>query len=390
MPAPAGLLGPAPDASMFRIVDVLRRGVPMTRTELIAATGLGRRVVQQRLAQLHESGVVREAPRDPSSVGRPPAEVVFAPDAGRILVAHIRADRVRVGICDLDARLLDDRDVAVAYHDGPDAVLAAVEAAWDDLVSADGRRVHGVSLGVLGPVDQRTGETIELRDPVGWAGYGVRRRLGQRFAAPAWVDNEVNMLAIGEHRARGARPDHHLVFLNVDEGIGAGIIADGRVLRGETGVAGELGHIRVSDDPRLRCWCGGIGCLVEVASVRAVLRDAADLIPDGPTLASVLDAARAGDARALRLFEAAGSATGRALAAAVAVVNPSDVVIGGAMAAARDLILRPLADALDGAAFSPGLRSLTLSLREDDGRLGLIGAAVTAVDGLFSAPARRG
>ena len=99
----------------------------------------------------------------------------------------------------------------------------------------------------------------------GWDGYPIRERFAERYSAPVWVDNDVNALALGEWRA-GVAVDHDdVVVIKVGTGIGAGIIAEGRMHRGAQGSAGDVGHIQVVDDGAIVCRCGNVGCLEALA-----------------------------------------------------------------------------------------------------------------------------
>ena len=113
----------------------------------------------------------------------------------------------------------------------------------------------------------------------GWNGFDVRTPFEERFNAPVWVDNDVNLLALGE-RARRRDSLADLIYCKIGSGIGAGLLSEGRIHRGANGAAGDIGHVRVldSDAP---CRCGKIGCLEAVASGWALVRDAEQAIKDG-------------------------------------------------------------------------------------------------------------
>ena len=106
----------------------------------------------------------------------------------------------------------------------------------------------------------------------GWDGYPIRERFAARYGAPVWVDNDVNLLAMGEWRSGIAAGHDNVVVIKVGTGIGAGIISDGRLHRGAQGSAGDVGHIQVSDDPSVVCRCGNIGCLEAYAGGAALGR----------------------------------------------------------------------------------------------------------------------
>ena len=147
-------------------------------------------------------------------------------------------------------------------------------AAADDAAPVPGR-LWGIGIGVPGPVEFATGRPISPPIMPGWDGYPIRERFADRYGAPVWVDNDVNVLALGEWRSGVAAGHDNVVVVKIGTGIGAGIISDGRLHRGAQGSAGDVGHIQVVDDPAVVCRCGNIGCLEALAGGAALGRAAA-------------------------------------------------------------------------------------------------------------------
>ena len=116
-----------------------------------------------------------------------------------------------------------------------------------------------------GPVEFATGRPISPPIMPGWDGYPIRERFAARHGAPVWVDNDVNVLALGEWRSGVAAGHDDVVVVKIGTGIGAGIISGGRLHRGAQGSAGDVGHIQVTDDPAVICRCGNVGCLEALA-----------------------------------------------------------------------------------------------------------------------------
>lgn len=382
--------------SLFAVLDLLRIEPILTRPELIERTGLGRKVVAQRVEDLIRAGLVTEAAIAPSKGGRPASQVAFKADAGVVLVAELGSTAMTVGIADLAGRLIAEVEDPTIYILGPEVVLGRVEELWDALLGDHDHElseVMAIGIGVLGPVEPAAGVTMDLRVPSGWAMYPVRERLSDRYKAPTWVENEVNLMAVGERHTRAAGSADDLVFLKVDAGIGAGLLSGGRLVRGKSGVAGELGHVRVTHDPDVQCWCGNVGCLAEVASARAAARaverargieQMRELQHNDDRLIALFAAARMGDDDAVRLLVKAGEALGLALAGLVNVFDPLIVVIGGAMTGAGEHLLAPMRRALNDAAFPAAAKGLEVAVARREDHVGLVGAAVVAVDGLLS------
>jgi predicted NBD/HSP70 family sugar kinase len=225
----------------------------------------------------------------------------------------------------------------------------------------------------------------------GWNGFDVKRRFEQRFGAPVWVDNDVNLLALSE---RARRRGHHadLIYIKVGSGIGAGLLSHGRLHRGANGAAGDIGHVRVPGSDAL-CRCGKIGCLEAVAGGWALVRDAEARLADGaggrlaqsdqltPEVISI--AAEDGDALAISLIQASAHVVGESIATLVNVFNPGVIVIGGAVAAAGELYLAEVRQRVYELSLPLATRDLTITQSVNDKREPLRGGAELAREQLF-------
>ncbi|MGA6168390.1 ROK family protein [Amycolatopsis magusensis] len=393
-------------ASYGKLLRLVRSGQAQTRPALSEWTGLGRTAVTQRITTLLNAGLLEEGDLNPSTGGRQARTLRFRKDAGRILTAELGATSFTAGITDLAGTVL-----AVAHCDcdiaaGPEIVLEEVESQLDKLWAEHGEEslgIWGVGLGLPGPVEFATGRPSEPPIMPGWNNYPVRDRLGARYRAPVWVDNEVNLLCLGELRDPAARGHEHggdLLYVKIGTGIGAGISNGGSLHRGAQGCAGDIGHAAVADEGpagEVVCRCGKTGCLEALAGGSALARDGEELARTGQsetlarvlaetgriTAADVTAAARSGDHQAVRLLVAAGKRIGSMLATMVNFYNPSTILLGGKIAGAGDLFLATIRETIY-------RRSLPLSTRElriDKARLGeeggLIGAAHMVLDELF-------
>src|SRR5690349_7604968 len=395
---------PLPDETLDALVTVLdevRLGHSHSRSEVADRTGLSRAIVAARLTELLDRGLVVEGEPGPSTRGRPPRRRAFRGDAGHVLVADLGASSIDVAVTTLDGRILGHMDEPADVGAGPDVALARVEALFAQLRSA-GRdlpgRLWGIGIGVPGPVEFRTGRPISPPIMPGWDGYPVRERLADRFDAPVWVDNDVNVLALGEWRSGVATGHDNVVVVKIGTGIGAGIIAEGRLHRGAQGAAGDVGHIQVADDPDILCRCGNTGCLEALAGGAALARDGEAAARDGrsPRLADALDArgsvtaedvARAasfGDPVALELLQAAGGRVGAMLAGVVNFFNPSLVVVGGGVAQSGDALLTAIRETVYRRSLPLATRELLIRRSSLGGLAGVLGGSAMVVDQLFA------
>ena len=232
----------------------------------------------------------------------------------------------------------------------------------------------------------------------GWDGYPIRERFAARYDAPVWVDNDVNLLALGEWRSGVAAGHDNVVVVKVGTGIGAGIISDGHLHRGAQGSAGDVGHIQVVDDPLVVCRCGNIGCLEALAGGASLGRAGASAAADGrsPRLQLALDqhgtvtaqdvarAASFGDPVAVALLQGAGRRIGSMLASVVNFFNPSLIVIGGGVANSPDQFLASIRETVYRRSLPLATRDLLIQRSSLGGLAGVIGASSMVVDQLFS------
>jgi glucokinase-like ROK family protein len=396
--------GPLPDEALDALVivlDEIRLGRALSRSELVERTGLGRAIVAQRVGELIERGLVGEGDTGPSTGGRPPRRLAFRADAGHLLVADLGATSIDVAVTTLDGRILGHHDEPARIEAGPEPCLARVDALFDLLLRTTQDlpgRLWGIGIAVPGPVEFETGRPISPPIMPGWDGYPIRERFGLRYQAPVWVDNDVNVLALGEWRSGVAAGHDNVVVVKVGTGIGAGIISDGRLHRGAQGSAGDVGHIQVVDDPSVVCRCGNIGCLEALAGGEALGRAGGDAARDGRsarlqvaldqrgtvTAEDVARAASFGDPVAVAMLQAAGRRVGSMLASVVNFFNPSLIVIGGGVANSPDQFLAAIRETVYRRSLPLATRELLVQHSSLGGLAGVIGASAMVVDQLFA------
>ena len=238
--------------SLVAVLNAVRSDRARTRPELARLLGLGRNVVTQRVAQLLQAGLVAEGVLGPSTGGRAPRKLRFRAEAGWILVAELGAASIAVAICDLHGQVIAVREEPADVTAGPEPVLEQVAALFDVVLAEQGQQgepvqVWGIGVGLPGPVEFATGRPIAPPIMPGWDGYDVRGYLAERFNAPTWVDNDVNVLALGELRGGLAQGQRDVVYVKIGTGIGAGLVSGGRLHRGAQGCAGDIGHISIYD-----------------------------------------------------------------------------------------------------------------------------------------------
>lgn len=363
------------------LLDLVRSGRASTRSDLRRLTGLSRTAVTARVTALVSSGLLLPGDELASTGGRPPESLVLNPGAGVVLAVAVGRSRSQVGVFDLRGEeLAADSEDHVAGT-GPDELMPKIVARATEQLRGHAAPLLAVGLSVPGTVDEVRGACVDSPVIPGWDGV----ELGPYFApltdAPLVMGNDADVLAQSELLARGAVL-RDAVVLKASTGLGLGIIADGRLLKGHVGAAGEIGHTRSAYAAGLTCRCGATGCLEAAAGGWALVQRL-----DRPGVEHVRDlvaAALTGDAEARGLLRESGRAVGEVLAVVVNVVNPQAIVIGGDMAAAFDIVAGGVREAVYAQSTSLSTRDLQFLPAAHGDRAGLVGCAALALDHVLS------
>jgi predicted NBD/HSP70 family sugar kinase len=377
---------PGGTASAGLVLALVRSGQAVTRSELIQATGLSRPTLAGRLDALLRSGYLIEAGTG-ATKGRPAGRFQLNDSAGVALAADLGATNARLAVVDLAGAALAERAVHLSISDGPEIVLPRVLGILHELLTECGKddaAVLGTGMGVPGPVDFSSGRPVRPPIMPGWDDFDIRAWFASRLSAPVFIDNDVTVMARGEHRRGGAQDEQDVVFVKAGTGIGAGLILGGTVYRGDRGAAGDLGHVRIQAADGVLCRCGNDGCLEAVAGGPAL---AARLSASGLPAASTRDVARLvaqGVPEAIQATREAGRHIGEALATVVNLVNPQVIVIGGDLAATHDHLLAGIREEIYRRSTALATERLRITESRLGARAGIEGCAVLALDELLS------
>jgi len=384
------------------VLDSIRSEAGITQPVLTDRVGLGRSVVAQRVGELEAAGLVEPAGLGPSTGGRAPRRLRLRADAGFVLGIDIATNELLVCLADLAGNLLGTRHEQSDVSDGPEAIISAVERMGDALLDEAGARdnLWAVGVGMPGPVAFDDGVASAMPTMPDWDRFPTRARLAARWKAPVWMDNRVNLSALGERRVNPvAAASRHTIYLGGGESIGAAVVVDGRIYRGSHGLAGEIGHVPVPGAGDAPCRCGNVGCLDAVAGRAALVRDGRLLAETGqsPALASVLAAtgtirpvditmaADKGDQAARALLHRSALLLGASLSTLVSVFNPDLVVLGGGMARASAHLIAAIRESIYRRALPAATKDLRIEPSAVDMEIaGVIGAVQFAVDGIFA------
>jgi len=347
----------------------------------VEVTGLARSTVSQRVDVLISEGYIIEAGEARSTGGRPPTTLAFNPGRAVVLAADIGATHSRFAVCDLNSEPIAETTVDLSVSEGPDALLGVAEASFDSLLEESGHAepaIAGIGIGVPGPVDFTAGRAVHPPIMFGWHDYPIRERFSERYGVTTLVDNDVNIMALGEYWSIGRSVDD-LLFVKVGTGIGSGLILGGHLHRGARGAAGDIGHIQAGSTDVV-CRCGNIGCLEASAGGGALADQLAALGYDTANSRDVVGLVATGNADAVHLLRQAGRLIGEALSSVVNLLNPELVVIGGDLARPGQTLVAAIREVV----YKRSLPLSTADLRIQESRLedraGVIGAAALVLD----------
>ncbi|WP_030436831.1 ROK family transcriptional regulator [Actinoplanes subtropicus] len=316
----------------------LRTDAPCSRADIAAATGLNKATVSSLVTDLIERRLVREVGMTENRIGRPAMMLVLDGSPYAAIGLEVNADYLTAVVLDLAGeRLLSWRRSFTGAASSPGQAIASLAALAKRVlakVTREERRVLGLTVGVPGLVD--ADGVVELAPNLGWREVDLRKSLLTALNQPSYpllVENDANLAVLAEQRFGGQGATADLVYLAGGAGIGAGIICDGRLLRGGRGFAGEFGHLPIDPAGPL-CGCGRRGCLEAMAGLGALIRRA---LPEttaspsefGPHVDEIHQLAKAGDPRVLEALAATGRYLGQGIAILANLLNPECVALGG-------------------------------------------------------------
>jgi glucokinase-like ROK family protein len=396
------LSGRADSPLQARLLSLLRDDGPTSRVGLADRLSVSRTTVAAEVTRLSELGLVQEAGPAESRGGRRSTLVELAPDL-RFVGISIGATGLAVGVTDGRLTVLASRSLPCDIRQGPEPVLAvATEEAERLLAEVGADRPTGAGVGVPGPVDFHRGVSVSPPIMPGWDGYPVRDAVSQQLGCPVVLDNDVNLLALGEQHAGVARTAVDFLFVKIGTGIGCGIVVDGELYRGVDGCAGDIGHIQVEESGPT-CACGNLGCLEAFAGGAALARDATAAARSGrsPVLAELMEergeltaadiavAVSRGDARAVQLIRDSGHRVGQVLSSLVSFFNPGLIVVGGRVTGLGPALLAEIRGVTYRRSLPLATGNLPIVMSELGDQGGVIGAARLISSEIY-APARGG
>ncbi|MEV0970233.1 ROK family transcriptional regulator [Microtetraspora glauca] len=379
------------------LLRLLREG-GRSRAELGDVVDLSRSKLNVELDRLIELGLAEPDGLAESRGGRRSGKVRLSRQT-RFAGIDIGATSVDVAVTDGELEVLGHLSEPCDIREGPAVVLDQAIALLGKLREQGlFTQLHGAGIGVPGPVSFPEGVPVVPPIMPGWDRYPVREAVSEELGCPAMVDNDVNIMALGELHAGLARQVGDFLLVKIGTGVGCGIVVDGKIYRGVSGSAGDIGHIRVDDDGPI-CACGNSGCLEAYFGGAALARQATAVARSGgsPYLAERLAAAGAltaedvaaaaaqGDAAAIQIIRDGGRRVGQVLASLVSFFNPGLVIIAGGVARLGHVLLAEIRSVVYRRSLPLATGNLPIVLSELGDAAGIVGATRLISDHVYSA-----
>jgi predicted NBD/HSP70 family sugar kinase len=370
----------------------------ISRAEIARRADLSRSTVSELVGFLLSTGLISEAGVGASRGGRRPINLEFQDDAAGIIGLDIGATHLTAVLTDLRGRVLAAEYREWPVRTDPEGTRAlAIELITACLAKRPdvSRALLGIGIAVPSPVDPRHPERLSPLVLPDWGGRNGFEVIRTRFRVPLFIDNDANLGALAEQWWGAGRGVPDFAYIKVATGVGSGHVIEGRVRRGATGVAGEIGHVAI--DPRgASCACGNRGCLVTFVGSTALVERTRTLLPDFPasslaavplTIEAIEAAAIADDPLAVQVVSEAAEYLGIAIAGMLNLMNPGAVIIGGGLSRVGHRLLAPLREVVLRRTFVSAVAASEIK-HSELGPLGVaVGAATLVLEAALADPA---
>jgi glucokinase-like ROK family protein len=344
------------------IINLIRSSPGIHRAELSRASGLSMPSVMRITDEFIRKGLVRDLGKGESSGGKPPNLLEFIPDCRYAAGIDVGTTNISAILMDLSARIVRKHIIPTDVKEGPGKVIGRVLETMGRVLDNSGverKKILGIGIGMPGLIDPKRG-TVRFSPDFGWEDADVAGPVEKRFGLPVIIDNVTRSMAMAERWFGAGRDVDNFMCINLGYGIGAAVVIDGELYKGNSGSSGEFGHITMERNGP-RCSCGNRGCLEALSSGNAIAErakeiaaaDAASLMlklaggdRDAVDARVVFDAARSGDPAALKIAGEAMDYLGTAIAGIINFLDPKVIILEGGVTKAGDVLSRGVSEAI--------------------------------------------
>lgn len=304
----------------------------------------------------------------------------------------IGGTNIKIALVDAEGKIIYSNTTPTRAEMGYEAGVNNIKQAIKDLMqdaNQTTKTIESIGFGLPGQIDYKNGIVKNLPNIPGWVDIPLAKIIEEEFSIETKLDNDVRCAALGELYFGAGKGCENLVCITVGTGIGSGIVLNGKLVRGATNAAGEIGHIKMTMGEGPLCGCGDYGCFEAYASGPAIVTMAKEYISGGKsakykemaadgiiTPYIVAQAAMQGDAVSIQIFKQMGKIIGLGLASVVNLLNPEKIIIGGGVADAGDLLLEPIRKTLKDRAMPIQAEAVSVVPAQLANTAGVIGASL--------------
>jgi N-acetylglucosamine repressor len=334
------------------VLNAIKTYGPIGRADIARRTGLSPATVTSISAKLIAQNLVLEKAAGDSSGGRPPILLVINPKGGYVIGIKLTETHAICALTDLEAYILAKSTLPLSGHDPVQVVedLVQMLPSFIREQKISKKQLLGVGVGLAGIIDAENG--ILRQSPIyGWNNVPLRDMLQSKLHIPVYIENDVNTLTLTERWFGPGQGVDHFLTVTVGRGVGLGIVANGQFYRGQTGGAGEFGHITINPDGPL-CACGKRGCLEAYIGDPGLIRSAKEaaahgMLPDSvQDVDALLSLAQSGNSTAIQIFDQAGRMLGIGIATLINLFNPKKIIISGEGTREGDFLFIPMQESI--------------------------------------------
>jgi len=381
------------------IFNIIRNENSINRTDLVDKTGFSKSTISLKINKLIKKGLIREIPPEGAENTIRKLQIELVPNAGFVIGVYLGTQKLCIALFNLKMEIVKESSFDLESFVDPQYVNSLILKQIELILRQAKVELHslwGIGMGFPFPVDFQQGIPEYPNSPL-WHQYPLKTLYEEHFSCPVLIDNDVNIMALGEGFSGIAQDEKDFIFVKIGNGIGAGLFQDGRIYRGVKGCAGDIGHIAIDGESRL-CQCGNIGCLEIIAAAPAIASKGleAAMTDESPLLAAILkeknkitakdvgESAQRGDMFSIRIIQESGRQIGTVLAKLVNFSNPGMVVIGGGVSRSGNIFLSSIREAI--LPRSTHLATIDLQVRfsELQEKCGPIGAGRLIIEEIFS------
>jgi predicted NBD/HSP70 family sugar kinase len=373
------------DRNRDRVVAVLRERGRISQADIARVTGLSRTTIHTLVSELKDSGLVHEVEVSLPDFrgGRPAMQLMLQGSSLAVVGIDFGHSHVQVAVADVAHNVLAERRIDLDVNHQALVALDTAAAMVGEVLAEAGverKSVLGAGIGIPGPVDRARGTAGSVSILPGWTGLRIASEMRNRLVMPVEIENDANLGALAELTWGAGRDCLNFAYIKVATGIGAGLVIDGRLRRGASGTAGEIGHTTL-DEAGALCYCGNRGCLETVASGPAIIQLVGLIDGEVPSLSDIVELAVAGDLRCRRAISDAGHDIGVAVAGLCNLINPERVIVGGLLSRTGEVLLQPMRESIRRHAVQAAADSLDVRPAAFVERAELLGSLALALQG---------